>query len=73
MSLAPPNPGGDNGGGFYGGSPETNPNLRPIDQPTMFQRMGGPIGGFLDRYSQYGMSNPDAGLVPKFLGLLRGV
>jgi hypothetical protein len=62
--------------GFYGGSPETNPNLqplpplRPLTGDAGADRFGG-FGGFMDRLSSMGKRS-DAGLIPKFVHLLRG-
>jgi hypothetical protein len=62
--------------GFYGGSPESNPllqpmpSLRPLTGDAGADRFGG-FGGFMDRLSSMGKRH-DAGLIPKFVHLLRG-
>jgi hypothetical protein len=54
-------------GGFYGGSPETNPNLRPLGNPQPWQ--GSPFSGLLDNLYARG-NDQSSGLIPKFVNMI---
>lgn len=66
MSLAPPNP-TPSDAGFYGGSPETNPLLRPTPAAPA-QPQSNPFQQILGNLAQRGR-DPNAGLIPKFASL----
>lgn len=55
------------GAGPYGGSPATNPNLRPVGNPYPWQ--GKPFASLLDAFAEQG-GQPGAGLIPKFVNLI---